>query len=291
MKRIIVCLIFLISFANAVQCYNGKTYVDIPESKLSDLGYTKYNITHSNFDCKMAYKRYLKVKEIEPINVSYVTKSEKDVLEEEPSKMCFFYLCLLVVIVGVIWLIINVVKDEPQDEWYSVAKKEPIKPKETVIVKQEPEQFRDWTVLIKLEEERQKKEKAYFDAILGKNYPVKIEQVKPENKVKPEPVEQIKPKSTYDLLLERKEWKECREWVFSNKGKFCCNCHSTNKLQVHHKFYLAYPNNVKVNPWEYPLRCFKVLCENCHRKEHQTHKIKVYRISYHSDPKQFKGNY
>ena len=99
-----------------------------------------------------------------------------------------------------------------------------------------------------------------------------------------------KPKSTYDLLLERKEWKECREWVFSNKGKFCCNCHSTNKLQIHHKFYLAYPNNVKVNPWEYPLRCFKVLCENCHRKEHQTHKIKVYRISYHSDPKQFKCN-
>ena len=46
-----------------------------------------------------------------------------------------------------------------------------------------------------------------------------------------------KPKSTYDLLLERKEWKECREWVFSNKGKFCCNCHSTNKLQIHHKFY------------------------------------------------------
>ena len=98
------------------------------------------------------------------------------------------------------------------------------------------------------------------------------------------------PKSTYDLLLERKEWKECREWVFSNKGRFCCKCHSTKNLQIHHKFYLAYPNDEKVNPWEYPLSCFKVLCENCHRKEHQTHKIKVYRISYHSDPKQFKCN-
>lgn len=99
-----------------------------------------------------------------------------------------------------------------------------------------------------------------------------------------------KPKSTYDLLLERKEWKECREWVFSNKGRICCKCYSTKNLQIHHKFYLAYPNDVKVNPWEYPLSCFKVLCENCHRKEHQTHRIKVYRISYHSDPKQFKGN-
>lgn len=77
MKKFIICLIFLISFANAIQCYNGKTYVDIPESKLSEVGYTEYNITHSSFDCKIAYKRYLKVKETEQVNVSNVTKSEK----------------------------------------------------------------------------------------------------------------------------------------------------------------------------------------------------------------------
>ena len=54
MKKIIVCLFFLISFTNAIQCYNGKTYLDIPESKLAEIGYTKYNITHSSFDCKIA---------------------------------------------------------------------------------------------------------------------------------------------------------------------------------------------------------------------------------------------
>lgn len=181
MKKIIVCLIFLISFVNAIQCYNGKTYVDIPETKLSDIGYTKYNITHSNFDCKMAYKRYLKVKEIEPVNVSYITKSENEKLEE-PSKTGFFYLCLIVVIVGVIWLIKNVIKDETQDEWYSVTQKEPIKP--TNAVKAEPVKSCDnssneYNNLIKLEEERQKKKQAYFDDILGKKYSVKT--VEPVN--------------------------------------------------------------------------------------------------------------
>ena len=184
MKKIIVCLIFLISFSNAIQCYNGKTYVDIPETKLSDIGYTKYNITHSNFDCKMAYKRYLKVKEIEPVNVSYITKSENEKTEEH-SKISFFYLCLLVVIVGVIWLIKNVIKDEPQDEWCSASQKEQIKPTNTV--KAKPVKSYDNSSneysnnLIKLEEERQKKEREYFDVILGKKYPVKpLEQVKTE---------------------------------------------------------------------------------------------------------------
>ena len=85
MKKFIICLIFLISFANAIQCYNGKTYVDIPESKLSEVGYTEYNITHSSFDCKVAYKRYLKIKETEHDNDSYVIKNEK--VEEEPSQL------------------------------------------------------------------------------------------------------------------------------------------------------------------------------------------------------------
>ena len=147
-KLLFVCLIFLISFSNAIQCYNGKTYVDIPESKLSDIGYTKYNITHSNFDCKMAYKRYLKVKEIEPVNVSYVTKDENNEIKE-PNKMGSFYLCLLVIIVCVIWFIKKVIKDEPQDDWDLVVQKEPIKPKENV-GKTEPSKF--WNDLIKYSE-------------------------------------------------------------------------------------------------------------------------------------------
>lgn len=135
MKKFIICLIFLISFANAIQCYNGKTYVDIPESKLSEVGYTEYNITHSSFDCKVAYKRYLKIKEIEPVNASYVIKNEK--VEEEPSKIgSLSLICLLVIIVGVIWLIKNIIKDEPQDEWNLPVQQEQVKPKNNSIQKE-----------------------------------------------------------------------------------------------------------------------------------------------------------
>ena len=227
MKKFIICLIFLISFANAIQCYNGKTYVDIPESKLSEVGYTEYNITHSSFDCEVAYKRYLKIKEIEPVNVSYVIKNEK--VEEEPSELSSLSLiCLLVIIVGVIWLIKNIIKDEPQDEW---------------------------------------------------NLPVQQEQVNPKNNSIQK--ELVKTKTAYELLLERPEWKAYRLKVLAEKGEKCEWCGSTNKiLQVHHKFYLKYPNGKKILPWEYNINCLLVLCKDCHEKAHKKYKIKSYYTSY-----------
>ena len=323
MKKIIICLIFLISFANAIQCYNGKTYVDIPESKLSDIGYTKYNITHSRFDCKIAYKRYLKVKEIEPVNVSYVTKNEKNEIEEPKNKL--LYLCLLVIIIAVIWLIKNVIKDEPKDEWYSASQKEPIKPTNTVSVKKEPskfwkdlikyseklertEQFKSWNDLskeysenlIKLEEERQKKEKAYFDAILGKKNPVKTEeQVKSENDSFDDywnnilglsdddsenlrnPVKSIqKINKTYEELLTRQEWYDFRSKVINDRGYICEFCKKKHNLQVHHKLYYKKPDNIKIEPWLYNMDEILLLCDNCHKLAHKKNKIKVYYISY-----------
>lgn len=329
MKKIIVCLIFLISFTNAIQCYNGKNYVDIPESKLSDLGYTKYNITHSYFDCKMAYKRYWKIKEIESVNVSYVTKNEKNELEEPKQPILPLF---LLVIVGVIWLIKNVIKDEPQDEWYSAIKKEQIKQKN--IAKTEPVKSYDNSSneysnnLRKLEEERQKKEQAYFDAILGKNYPVKpVEQVKPKNnnvqkesvkswddlsreysenlkKIEQERVKNgfyeipkskptytiiknkpfnnslDKAKTAYDLLLERPEWKAYRLKVLAERGKKCEWCGSNKILQVHHKFYLKYPDGKYILPWQYKMDALLVLCKDCHTKAHKNYKIKSYYVSY-----------
>lgn len=285
MKKLIVCLIFLISFANAIQCYNGKTYVDIPESKLSEIGYTEYNITHSKFDCKIAYKRYLKIKEIEPVNVSQLTESKK--VEEESSKMGFFYLCLLVIIVCVIWLIKNVVKDEPQNEWYSATK-----PKETVSVKKEEEKFwndlskysenleqvktetvKSWDDLskeysenlIKLEEERQKKEKAYFDAIIGKNYPIKTIQ---------------KSDKTYEELLTKQEWYNFRNKVINDRGYVCEYCKKKHNLQIHHKLYYKKPDKEKIEPWLYKMDEVLLLCDNCHKSIHKKNKIKVYYISY-----------
>ncbi len=226
MKKFIICLIFLISFANAIQCYNGKTYVDIPESKLSEVGYTEYNITHSSFDCKVAYKRYLKIKEIEPVNVSYVIKNEK--VEEEPSKIgSLSLICLLVIIVGVIWLIKNIIKDEPQDEWNLLVQQEQVKPKNNSIQK-----------------------------------------------------ELVKPKTAYELLLERPEWKAYRLAVLAERGEQCEWCGFNKNLQVHHKFYLKYPNGKKILPWEYNINCLLVLCKDCHEKAHKKYKIKSYYTSY-----------
>ena len=226
MKKFIICLIFLISFANAIQCYNGKTYVDIPESKLSEVGYTEYNITHSSFDCKVAYKRYLKIKETEHVNVSYVIKNEK--VEEEPSEIgSLSLICLLVIIVGVIWLIKNIIKDEPQDEWNLSVQQEQVKPKNNSIQK-----------------------------------------------------ELVKTKTAYELLLERPEWKAYRLAVLAERGELCEWCGSNKNLQVHHKFYLKYPNGKKILPWEYNINCLLVLCKDCHEKAHKKYKIKSYYTSY-----------
>ena len=322
MKKLIVCLIFLISFANAIQCYNGKTYVDIPESKLTEIGYTKYNITHSKFDCKIAYKRYLKIKEIEPVNDSKVTKDEKNKLEKEPSKIGSLYLCFLVIIVCVIWIIKNVVKDEPQDERYSVTKQ-----KEIVSVKNEQKKFwndlskysenleqvktetvKSWYDLSreysenlrKLEEERQKKEKAYFDAIIGKNYPVKTEeQVKSEDDSFDDywnnilglsdddsenlrnPVKSIqKINKTYDELLTKQEWYDFRNKVINDRGYVCEFCKNKHNLQIHHKLYYKKPDKEKIEPWLYNMDEVLLLCDNCHKSIHKKNKIKVYYISY-----------
>lgn len=311
MKKFIICLIFLISFANAIQCYNGKNYVDIPESKLSDIGYTKYNITHSSFDCKIAYKRYLKVKEIEPVNVSQV-KSEK--LKEGPSKIGYFLtICLLVLIVFIIWLIKIVVQKEPQDDWNFTVQKEPVKSKnnsiKTEYIKSWDDLSREYSEnLIKIEE-RQKKEQAYFDAISGKNYSIKpVEPIKPKNNDKTvktvktgddywnnifgyisdddsenlrNPVKSVqKFNKTYEELLTEQEWYDFKKKVIYDRGYVCEYCNKKHNLQVHHKLYYKKPDKEKIEPWLYNMDEVLLLCDNCHKSVHKKNKIKVYYISY-----------
>lgn len=260
MKKLFVCLIFLISFSNAIQCYNGKTYVDIPESKLSDIGYTKYNITHSKFDCKIAYKRYLKIKEIEPVNVYQVTESEK--VEEVPSKICLLYLCFLVIIVCVIWIIKNAVKDEPQDERYSVTKQ-----KETVSVKKEQEKF--WNDLSKYSENLEQVKTQYIKSLddLSKEYSENLSNVYHKNK-------------TYEELLTRQEWYNFRSKVINDRGYICEFCKKKHNLQIHHKLYYKKPDKEKIEPWLYNMDEVLLLCDNCHKSIHKKNKIKVYYISY-----------
>lgn len=266
--KIIIYLIFLISFSNAIQCYNGKTYVDIPESKLSEVGYTEYNITHSSFDCKIAYKRYLKVKEIEHVNVSDVIENEKNKLEE-PSKIGFLLICLLV-IVGVIWLIKNVIKDEPQNEWNLPVQQEQVKPKNNSIKTDKTwnDSSNEYSEnLRKIEEERVKngfyeipKSKPAYTIIKNKPFNNSLD----------------KTKTAYELLLERPEWKAYRLAVLTERGEKCEWCGSNKNLHVHHKFYLKYPNGKKILPWKYKTDALLVLCKDCHEKAHKKYKIKSY---------------
>ena len=265
MKKFIICLIFLISFANAIQCYNGKTYVDIPESKLSEVGYTEYNITHSSFDCKVAYKRYLKIKETEHVNVSYVIKNEK--VEEEPSEIgSISFICLSVIIVGVIWLIKNIIKDEPQDEWNLPVQQEQVKPKNNV----KTEYIKSLDDLSKEYSENLRK----IEQESVKNGFYEIPKTKPVNN------SLDKTKTAYELLLERPEWKAYRLAVLTERGEKCEWCGSNKNLHVHHKFYLKYPNGKKILPWKYKTDALLVLCKDCHEKAHKKYKIKSYYTSY-----------
>ena len=302
MKKIIIYLIFLISFANAMQCYNGKTYVDIPESKLSEIGYTEYNITHSSFDCKVAYNRYLKVKEIEPVNVSYITKNEKNEIEE-PSKIgSFLPICLLVLIVFILWLIKNIIKEEPQDELYSDIQKERIKPKNNSI---KTEYIKTWNNLSeyyenleKIEQEKPKKESVKSWDDLPREYSENLRKIEEERvkngfyeipkskpaytiiKNKPFNNSLDKTKTAYELLLERPEWKAYRLAVLAERGEKCEWCGSDKNLHVHHKFYLKYPNGKHILPWQYKTDALLVLCKDCHTKAHKNYKIKSYYVSY-----------
>lgn len=285
-----------------MQCYNGKTYVDIPESKLSEIGYTEYNITHSSFDCKVAYNRYLKIKETEQVNVSYITKNEKSEIKE-PSKIGFLLLiCLSIIIVGVIWLIKNIIREEPQDELYSYIQKERIKPKNNSIKTEYIKTYNDlseyYENLEKIEQEKSKKESVKSWDDLLREYSENLRKIEEERvkngfyeipkskpayiiiKNKPFNNSLDKTKTAYELLLERPEWKAYRLAVLAERGEKCEWCGSDKNLHVHHKFYLKYPNGKHILPWQYKTDALLVLCKDCHTKAHKNYKIKSYYVSY-----------
>lgn len=293
MKKLFVCLIFLISFVNAIQCYNGKTYVDIPESKLSDIGYTKYNITHSSFDCKIAYKRYLKVKEIVPVNVSQVIKNEKNELKKEPSKIgSFLPICLLVIIICIIWIIKIAVKKEPQDEIYPI-QKEQVKQKNNSVQKETDKFWNDLSKysenLERIKRERQKTEPVKSRDDLSREYSENLRNIEKERQQKIDKIyeehlteqkRQQKFKKTYVELLTEQEWYNFREKVIYDRGYVCEFCKKKHNLQIHHKLYYKKPDKEKIEPWLYNMDEVLLLCDNCHKSEHKNNKMKVYYISY-----------
>lgn len=85
----------------------------------------------------------------------------------------------------------------------------------------------------------------------------------------------------YEALLQRPEWKAKKKRIIKRDGCCCSRCGCTDRpLQVHHKYYLNYPDDTKVFPWQYPDDALITLCPDCHKKAHSNHKPKVYHISY-----------
>jgi hypothetical protein len=85
---------------------------------------------------------------------------------------------------------------------------------------------------------------------------------------------------TYEELLDTNEWYEKRQHVLKLHDFHCDWCGTTRNLQVHHKYYLKYPNNKFVYPWVYKDDAFMVLCKRCHEKCHRKYQVKTYYRKY-----------
>jgi DNA-directed RNA polymerase subunit RPC12/RpoP len=84
----------------------------------------------------------------------------------------------------------------------------------------------------------------------------------------------------YEELLKLPQWKNKRHSILERDGYKCKYCGSKQFLNVHHKYYLKYPNNQMIPPWKYNDDALITLCNNCHKKVHQKNIIKVYYTSY-----------
>lgn len=67
----------------------------------------------------------------------------------------------------------------------------------------------------------------------------------------------------YADLLKDMRWQRKRLLALEAAGWKCSRCPSVKELKVHHTFYA--PGRA---PWEYNLEDLLVLCDPCHRKEH-----------------------
>lgn len=80
----------------------------------------------------------------------------------------------------------------------------------------------------------------------------------------------------YEEKLSDPRWKMKREKILDRDGHKCQWCGRTDRLQVHHKYYMKYPDGRFAEPWDYPDDKLITLCEDCHRKWHQKYPVKTY---------------
>lgn len=272
-KLLCVAVLSLACACHSIQCYNGQNYVDIPESKLSNVGYTEYNITHSKFDCKIAYKRYLKIKEIKPV----VHTANNPVAEHRNDENdCVMTLAgigiFALFVILAIKLTIGCFRYKPDSDIYP--------PKRTQNGSSEP--LKDHESYGARQFRRPVKEPVKSWDDLSREYSEnlrKLEQKRLANAEIPIIVGTTIQKSTtptYEELLRRPEWRQFRKRALKLYGRTCAICgRSECCLNVHHNYYLK-DNNGFVYPWEYPLTAVSILCEDCHHAWHQSHKVRIY---------------
>jgi 5-methylcytosine-specific restriction endonuclease McrA len=80
----------------------------------------------------------------------------------------------------------------------------------------------------------------------------------------------------YDRMLDNPKWKRKREKILERDHHTCQHCGSHLNLQVHHKYYMRYPDGSYADPWDYPDEKLITLCETCHKKWHKKYKVKTY---------------
>ena len=72
------------------------------------------------------------------------------------------------------------------------------------------------------------------------------------------------PKTAYEALLMRKEWKDFAAQVKEHYGWKCQACKAIDKpLHAHHKKYVK-----GRYPWQYHLDLMACLCDECHEFHH-----------------------
>lgn len=274
-KLLCLVVLSLTCACHSIQCYNGQNYVDIPASKLSDVGYTEYNITHSKFDCKIAYKRYLKIKEIEPVvhtaNNPLSVAGDRNDENDWVITLAGIGIFALFVIWG-IKLTIGCFRYKPDSGTYP--------PKRTQNCSSEPLKEHESYGACQFRGSEKGPVKSWDD--LSREYSEnlrKLDQERPAHAELPIIVDTTIQKpttSTYDELLLRPEWRQFRKRAFKRYGRTCAICgRSECCLNVHHNYYLKDYNGF-VYPWEYPLTAVSILCEDCHHAWHQSHKVRVY---------------
>ena len=82
--------------------------------------------------------------------------------------------------------------------------------------------------------------------------------------------------TSYEAALNDDRWRRKREKILERDHHTCQYCGSHKDLQVHHKYYMRYPDGKFADPWDYPDEKLITLCETCHKKWHRKHKMKVY---------------